>query len=169
MSSSNDSTKPNSNQPTSVDENASMQRILITLGLAILGEISNEFTYWTNLRHAIGIWICGCILFFKRELWASKSAGALSTESIKISGCKRWYPKDLRVSAPPLSHSLYSTTFLGKFHQSSLLSIEVIRARLGEIAGGVSARETLEDVFETICRIFQEALRITIKLLRGPA
>ena len=25
--------------------------------------------------HAFGIWICGCSLFCKRELWASKSAG----------------------------------------------------------------------------------------------
>ena len=23
--------------------------------------------------HALGIWICGCILFYERELWASKS------------------------------------------------------------------------------------------------
>ena len=56
MSSSIDSTRPNSNQPTSVDEvslddgwlNASMKGMLITLGIAILDEISNEFTYWTN-------------------------------------------------------------------------------------------------------------------------
>ena len=39
--------------------------------------------------HALGIWICGCTLFYKRELWASKSAGAHSTKSLKISGCKR--------------------------------------------------------------------------------
>ena len=39
--------------------------------------------------HALGIWICGCGLFYKRELWASKSAGA-----------KRWCPKDLWVHAP---------------------------------------------------------------------
>ena len=26
--------------------------------------------------HALGIWICGCSLFYRRELWASKSAGA---------------------------------------------------------------------------------------------
>jgi hypothetical protein len=38
---------------------------------------------------ALGIWICGCSLFYKRELWASKSAGAHSTKSLKISGCKR--------------------------------------------------------------------------------
>ena len=43
------------------------------------------------------------------ELWVSKSAGAHSTRSLKISGCKRWYPKDLRVrapAAPALTHSL---------------------------------------------------------------
>ena len=59
--------------------------------------------------HALGIWICGCSLFHKRELWASKSAGAHSTKSLKISGCKRWCPKDLRVrapAAPVLTHSL---------------------------------------------------------------
>ena len=94
--------------------NASMQGMLITLGLAILGEISNEFTYWTNF-----------IANIVQLSWTS-------------------------------------------FIQANLLSIEVIRARLGEIAGGVSSRETLKDVFETICKIFQEALQITIKLLRGP-
>ena len=59
--------------------------------------------------HALEIWICGCSLFYKRELWASKSAGAHSTKSLKISGCKRWCPKDLRVRAPAapiLTHSL---------------------------------------------------------------
>ena len=59
--------------------------------------------------HALGIWICGCSLFYKKELWASKSAGAHSTKSLKISGCKRWCLKDLRVcapAAPMLTHSL---------------------------------------------------------------
>ena len=59
--------------------------------------------------HALGIRICGCSLFSKRELWASKSAGAHSTKSLKISGCKSWYSKDLWVpapSAPALTHSL---------------------------------------------------------------
>ena len=59
--------------------------------------------------HALGIRICGCSLFYKRELWASKSAGAHSTKSLKISGCKRWYPKDLQVpapAAPAITHSL---------------------------------------------------------------
>ena len=36
--------------------------------------------------HALGIWICGCSLFYKRELWTSKSAGAHSTKSLKICG-----------------------------------------------------------------------------------
>ena len=38
-----------------------------------------------------------------------KTAGAHSTTSLKISGCKRWCPKDLRVhapAAPVLTHSL---------------------------------------------------------------
>ena len=59
--------------------------------------------------HALGIWICRCSLFYKRELWDSKSAGANSTKSLKISGCKTWCPKDLRVrepAAPALTHSL---------------------------------------------------------------
>ena len=47
-----------------------------------------------NVRagYALGIWICGCSPFFKRELWASKSAGVHSTKSFKNSGCKRWCP-----------------------------------------------------------------------------
>ena len=59
--------------------------------------------------HALGFWICGCCLFYKRELWTSKSAGAQSTKSLKICRCKRWCPKDLRVcahAAPMLMHSL---------------------------------------------------------------
>ena len=61
--------------------------------------------------HALGIWICpsaGAVCSI-RELWASKSAGAHSAKSFKISGCKRWCPKDLRVhapAAPMLTHSL---------------------------------------------------------------
>ena len=43
--------------------------------------------YWSanipNAGDALGIWICGCSLFYKRELWASKSAGAQSTKSLK--------------------------------------------------------------------------------------
>ena len=60
--------------------------------------------------YALGIWICGCSLLYKRELWASKGARAHSTKSLKISGCKRWCPKDLWVPAPTtpvLTHSLH--------------------------------------------------------------
>ena len=61
--------------------------------------------------HALGNWICGRSLF-----WASKSVGAHSIKSLKISGCKRWCPKDLRVcapAAPVLTHSLYG---IGSHH-----------------------------------------------------
>ena len=54
--------------------------------------------------------ICGCSLLYKRELWASKSAGAHSDKSLKISRCKRWCPEKLRVrapAAPGLTHSLW--------------------------------------------------------------
>ena len=57
----------------------------------------------------LGIWIFGSSLFYKRGLWASKSAGAHRTKILKISGCKRWCPKDLQVrapAAPVLTHSL---------------------------------------------------------------
>ena len=43
------------------------------------------------------------------EHWASKSTGGNSTKSLKIRGCKRRCPKDLRVcapAAPVLTHSL---------------------------------------------------------------
>ena len=69
----------------------------------------SSFPSWAG--HALGIWICGCSLFYKRELWASKSAGAHSTKSRKISGCKRWCPRDLQVcapAAPVLTHALSS-------------------------------------------------------------
>ena len=56
--------------------------------------------------NALGIWICGCSLIYKRELLVSKTAGAHITKSLKISGCKRWCPNDLRVRAPVLTHSL---------------------------------------------------------------
>ena len=59
---------------------------------------SHEYT-----RHALEIWISGCSLFHRRELWTSKSAGANSTKSLKIRGRKRWYPKYLRVHAPNTS------------------------------------------------------------------
>ena len=72
---------------------------------------------WGSAGHALGIWICGCSPFFKRELWASKSAGAPhSTKSLKISGCKRWCPKDLWVhapAAPMLMHTLVGSNTFG--------------------------------------------------------
>ena len=57
------------------------------------------------------------------------------------------------------------------FVQAGDMSIEVIVSRLEEIinsllSGGVSARETLMDVFWTICGIFEGALHSTTKLLR---
>ena len=65
---------------------------------------------FSKAGHPLGILICGCSLLYKRDLWASKSAGAHSTKSLKISGCKRWCPKNLRVRAPAapiLTHSLW--------------------------------------------------------------
>ena len=58
---------------------------------------------------------------------------------------------------------------MGKFYPSQPLVDRgpSLQIAWGEIAGGVSDRETLKDVFETICRILQGALQITIKLLRG--
>ena len=58
-------------------------------------------------RHALGIWICRCSLFYRRELWASKSAGFNSTKSLKICRCIRC-PKDRvrALTAPMLMHSL---------------------------------------------------------------
>ena len=41
-----------------------------------------------------------------------KTADAHSTRSLKISGCKRWCPKDLRVRAPVLTHSLQTAILL---------------------------------------------------------
>ena len=35
--------------------------------------------FFTLLGYALGIWISGCSLFYRRELWASKSAGVTST------------------------------------------------------------------------------------------
>ena len=49
------------------------------------------------------------VLFYRRELWASKFAGFNSTKSLKICGRKRLCLKELRVCAPPapmLTHSL---------------------------------------------------------------
>ena len=75
------------------------------LGFAVLRAASTDYIcYLATIGgrrylsgHALGIRICRCSLFYKRELWASKSAGAHSTKSLKISGCKRWCPKDMMV------------------------------------------------------------------------
>ena len=81
-----------------------------------------EVTIWNNIffkistvkicnelsGHALGIWICGCSLFYKIELRPSKSAGFNNTKILKICGCKRWCLKDLQVRAPVLTHSLSS-------------------------------------------------------------
>ncbi len=53
--------------------------------------------------HALGIWISGCRLFYRRKLWASKSAGFSSTKSLEICGCKRGCPKDIRIGTPKSS------------------------------------------------------------------
>jgi hypothetical protein len=57
------------------------------------------------------------------------------------------------------------------FVQAGDMSLEVIASRFEEIivsllSRGVSARETLMDVFATICGIFEGALQSTTKLLR---
>ena len=49
-------------------------------------------------------------------LEVSKSAGAHSTRNLKISGCRRWCPKHLRVPAPRLTHSLKGVTISEYFH-----------------------------------------------------
>ena len=81
--------------------------------ISLFSKIRCSLTYLPiKAGHALRIWICGCSPFYKNELWASKSAGAHSTKSLEISGCKRWCPKDLRVcapAAPVLTHSLIST------------------------------------------------------------
>ena len=60
----------------------------------------------------LGIWICGCSLFYRREL----SSGPPNLQvSMVLKACKRWCPKDLRLhapAAPVLMHSLSMATFL---------------------------------------------------------
>ena len=75
--------------------------------------------------HGLGIWICGCSLFYRRDLWASKFAGFNSTKSLKICGCKRWCPKDLRVCAPAepmLKHSLVCSLELNSKSKTQILN-----------------------------------------------
>ena len=67
----------------------------------------------------LGIWICGCSLFYRIELWASISKSANSTSSLKVRGCKRWCSKDqekylLQVCAIPISLYGYEVVFVSK-------------------------------------------------------
>ena len=59
--------------------------------------------------NALGIWICGCRCILESS---GSLALAHSTRSLKNSGCKRWCPKDLRVRAPALTHSLHNLSRL---------------------------------------------------------
>ena len=73
--------------------------------------------------HALGFLICGCSLFYKRELWA----GAHSTKSLKICGCKKWCPKDLRVhapAAPALTHSLLGNMQMNRTYVDNLFGLK---------------------------------------------
>ena len=64
------------------------------LPLLILNQLCNLKAFHVegiNVGYALEIWICGCSLFLRRELWASKSTGAnivpvagLSQENILI-------------------------------------------------------------------------------------
>ena len=74
------------------------------------------------LWYALEILICGCSLFYRREYWASKSAGANSTYSLKIRGCKRWCSKDLQVCAPTAT---LLTHFLMKVNQCMQNSLSI--------------------------------------------
>ena len=86
--------------------------IMESIACRLPRQIANLFptlkdTYLSSTGNALGIWICGwgCSLFSG----FTQSAGAHSTRSLKISGCKRRCPKDLRVrapTAPVLTHSL---------------------------------------------------------------
>ena len=50
-----------------LEENMELFHIHLAVCLSIFNII--------KAGHALGIWICVCILFYKRELWASKSTG----------------------------------------------------------------------------------------------
>ena len=69
--------------------------------------------------HALGIWICGCSLFYKREFWALKSAGAHSTKSLKISACTRC----TCANAFPDSSKSKTPKWVQKFSKVHLLSL----------------------------------------------
>ena len=71
-----------------------------------VGSNSLELTY---TGHALGIWICRCSLFYRKELWVSKSEDFNSAKSLKIWGCKSWCPKDLQICAPAAPVLMHST------------------------------------------------------------
>jgi hypothetical protein len=81
------------------------------------GLVSNGLVV-KSLMRVKGIWVCGCSLFNRRELWASKSAGFNSTRSLKICGCKRGCLKDLRVCAPAVH--IFVSNFAKQTVQSNL-------------------------------------------------
>ena len=65
----------------------------------ILDRFEHVFKHvWTS-GHALGIWICGCTLFYKRELWTSKSVGVhIELKASKSAGLcirKKRIPKTL--------------------------------------------------------------------------
>ena len=61
-----------------------MNELTFTVGDCVFGSFClllkwlNDVSL-VNTGHALGIWICRCSLFYRRELWASKSAGVNST------------------------------------------------------------------------------------------
>ena len=57
------------------------------------------------------------------ELLVSKSVGAHSTRSLKISGCKRWCPKDLQVSCTLCTHANAFPDILHMMHTKTKNSI----------------------------------------------
>ena len=59
--------------------------------------------------NALGIWICGCSLFYKREGWVAKSEG---TKASKSAGAKGDVPK-IYMQVCPLG-SLFSMYFVGQ-------------------------------------------------------
>ena len=82
----------------------------VLCSLSMMGQLKTRMVSFHG--HASEILICPCSLFYRREVWVSKSASSNITKSIKICGCKRECPKDLWVcapAAPTLAHSLVSS------------------------------------------------------------
>ena len=61
--------------------------------LCTFPKVSHTFKIELHSGHALEISICGCSLFYRRELWASKSASFNSTKSLKSVGAKGDVPK----------------------------------------------------------------------------